>query len=154
MALGPAYAGDGLSYERAMHGWVDALGARTLTMTVRLAMIDGFTRRVADVAADRRGAAYFVDAAVEAARLARQVFRLASPVVARRFAEGSVGAWRLDNEEWVDIPGSCYAYRPESERLFAERTIVAAATPDLYAPAAGTRGAFARGRTPRAAPGA
>ena len=80
-----------------------------------MTMTAGFTRRVAEVAGGRAGAAYFVDAAIEIARLARQVTRMPPALVARHLAEGPVGHWRLDMQGWVDLPVSCYTYRPESE---------------------------------------
>lgn len=115
-----------------------------------VSMTEGFTRRVAGVAAGRAGAQYFVDAAVEVARLARQVTRLPAEVVARRFpAEGALGAWRLDMRGWVDLPGSCYTYRPESETLFAERSVTTATFPALYHPPRGAAGVFNRTKVAR-----
>jgi hypothetical protein len=112
-------------------------------------MTAGFTRRVAEAAGGRAGAAYFVDAAIEIARLARQVTRMPSAVIARHLAEGPVGHWRLDMQGWVDLPVSCYTYRPESEPLFAERTVTTPMPADLYAPPAGAAGVFNRTKTAR-----
>jgi hypothetical protein len=112
-------------------------------------MTAGFTRKVAEVTGDRPGAAYFVDAAIEVARLARQVTRLPPAVVARHLADGAIGAWRLDLQGWVDLPGSCYTYRPESERLFAERPVTTPMPPDLYAPPSGATGVFNRTKVAR-----
>lgn len=114
-----------------------------------LSMTSGFTRRVGEVLGNRSGAQYFTDAAIEVARLARQVTRLPEPLVRERLAEGPIGVWRLDMEGWVDIPSSCYTYRPESEALFKERGIKAAATPVLYAPPVGAGRVFNRTKVAR-----
>jgi Protein of unknown function (DUF2889) len=112
-------------------------------------MTAGFTRRVAEVAGGRAGAAYFVDAAIEIARLARQVTRLPPALIDRHLAEGPVGNWRLDMQGWVDLPVSCYTYRPESEQLFAERIVTTPMPPDLYGPPAGATGVFNRTKVAR-----
>jgi hypothetical protein len=114
-----------------------------------LCMTGGFTRRVVEVLGARAGAGFFVDAAVEIARLARQVTRLPTALVARRLAEGPVGVWRLDNAGWVDIPGSCYAFRAETEALFAARTVATPATAALYDPPPDARGVFNRSKVAR-----
>jgi hypothetical protein len=113
-----------------------------------LAMTGGFTRRAAE-AVGGPGAPYFVDAAIEVARLARQVTHLPPAVVHRHLAEGAVGLWRLDNQGWIDIPGSCYAFQPEAEALFAERPVTATGTAVLYDPPAGARGVFTRTKVAR-----
>ncbi len=112
-------------------------------------MTAGFTRKVAEVAGGRAGGQYFVDAALEVARLARQVTRLPRAVVARHLAEGPVGYWRLDMQGWVDLPVSCYTYRPESERLFAERPVTTPMPPILYDPPPGTPRVFNRTKVAR-----
>ncbi len=125
-ALGPAMAG---------------LAGATMTA--------GFTRQVAEVTGGRAGGRYFVDAAIEIARLARQVTRLPRAVVARHLPEGAVGHWRLDMQGWADLPASCYTYRPESERLFAERAVTTPMPPILYDPPAGTPRVFNRMKVAR-----
>lgn len=130
-------------------GRLDAGLAGAVAGLAGVAMTGGFTRRVAEVMGPRAGATYFVDAAVEVARLARQVTRLPRDVIARRLAEGPVGIWRLDNAGWVDIPGSCYAFQPETEALFAARRVHTPATPALYDPPPGARGIFNRTRIVR-----
>ncbi len=113
------------------------------------AMTAGFPRRVAEAIGGRAGAQYFIDAALEVARLARQATRLPPAVIARHLPEGSVGAWRLDMQGWVDLPSSCYTYRPESERLFAERAVTTPMPPVLYDPPAGATGVFNRTKVAR-----
>ena len=112
-------------------------------------MTGGFTRRVAEATGGRAGAPYVIDAAIEVARLARQVTRLPGDLITRHFAEGAVGIWRLDMQGWVDFPGSCYAFRPESERLFAGRTVVSPATVALYGPRPGATRVFNRTKVAR-----
>jgi hypothetical protein len=113
------------------------------------AMTAGFTRRVAELAADHAGAGYFVDAAIEVARLARQVTRVPRPLIERHWPEGAIGAWRLDMQGWADLPASCYTYRPESERLFAERSVTTPMPPVLYDPPVGAARVFNRTKVAR-----
>jgi hypothetical protein len=125
--------------DRIAPGLGDAMaGLAGLTMTA------GFGRAVRAVAGSGPGAAYFVDAAIEVARLARQVTRLPAAVVARHRADGVRGAWRLDRQGWVDIPGSCFTYRAESEQLFAERTVTSPVPWVLYGPPVGAVRVFNR----------
>lgn len=125
-----------------------ALGA-ALAELAGATMTAGFTRTVAGVTGGRAGGPYFADAAVEIARLARQVTRLPRAVVERHLAEGVVGRWRLDMQGWADLPASCYTYRPESERLFAERPVTTPMPAVVYGPPPGTRAVFNRTRTAR-----
>jgi hypothetical protein len=133
---------------RALVGVDPGLG-EAMAALAGITMTAGFTRRVAEVAGARVGAAYFVDAAIEIARLARQVTRMPPALIARHLAEGPVGHWRLDMQGWVDLPVSCYTYRLESERLFAERTVTTPMSATLYAPPAGATGVFNRTKTAR-----
>ncbi len=112
-------------------------------------MTAGFTRTVAEIAAERAGASYFIDAAIEVARLARQVTRLPREVIQRHWPEGPVGVWRLDMQGWVDFPSSCYSFRPESESLFAHRSVQTPASPILYNPPRGATGVFNRTKVAR-----
>ncbi|MFQ5898329.1 MAG: DUF2889 domain-containing protein [Candidatus Methylomirabilia bacterium] len=114
-----------------------------------ISMTAGFTRSVAAALGNRAGAEYFTDAAVEVARLARQVTRLPERLVKERTREGAVGFWRLDMEGWVDIPSSCYTYRPESLALFREREVRSAAQPGLYCQPAGADRVFNRSKVAR-----
>jgi len=83
------------------------------------------------------------------ARLARQVTWMPERLVRERIAEGPVGFWRLDMEGWVDIPASCYTYRPESEALFRERSVATAMAPEFYAPSLGAARIFNRTKVAR-----
>lgn len=114
-----------------------------------VAMTSGFTRTVGALAADRAGTSYLIDAAVEVARLARQVTRLPRGVVERGFAEGALGVWRLDMQGWVDFPSSCYVFRPEAEHLFQDRAVTTSAPPVIYAPGEGATRVFNRTKVAR-----
>lgn len=114
-----------------------------------LAMTAGFTRRVAEALGPRPGAGYVVDAALEVARLARQVTRLDPALVAAELARGPLGAWRLDLRGWADLPASCFTYRPESEALFAERAVTTPMSARLYGAAPGSGSLFHRTKVAR-----
>ena len=128
---------------------VDPALAPAMARLRGLTMTGGFSRRVAEAAAGRAGAPYFIAAAIEVARLARQVTRLPGEVVARGLAEGPVGAWRLDTQGWADLPGSCYTYRPEAEALFATRAVSTPVPPQIYGAPPGAPGIFNRTRVVR-----
>lgn len=123
--------------------------SEAVTQLAGIPMTSGFARKVAGALGDRPGTQYFVDAAIEVARLARQVTRIPERLVRERISEGPVGFWRLDMEGWVDIPSSCYTYRSESEALFKEREVRVAATPALYAPPVGAPRVFNRTKVAR-----
>jgi len=128
---------------------VDPALAETVTKLASVRMVRGFTRKVTEVLGGQPGAQYFVAAAIEVARLARQVTRLPEELVRERSAEGPVGFWRLDMQGWADIPSSCYTYRPESVALFKERAVSGSAFPALYAPPAGATRVFNRTKAVR-----
>ncbi|HEV8307918.1 MAG TPA: DUF2889 domain-containing protein [Methylomirabilota bacterium] len=128
---------------------IDPALGEAMTGLGGIPMTPGYRRKVSEVAGGRPGASYFVDAAIEVARLARQVTRLPDDVVARHLPEGPVGAWRLDMQGWVDLPSSCYTYRPASERLFAERHVAAPIPPILYHPPRGAQRVFNRTKVAR-----
>lgn len=128
---------------------VDPTLGQAMVALAGVAMTGGFTRRVAGMAGGRVGAGYFIDAATEVARLARQVTRIPEATVRERLGEGPIGFWRLDMGGWVDLPASCYTYRPESEALFRERLITTPMQPALYHPPVGATGIFNRTKTAR-----
>ena len=128
---------------------VDPTLGDVMTGLAGISMTPGFRRRVAALTGGRAGAQYFIDAAIEVARLARQVTRLPHPVIERHLGEGAVGAWRLDMQGWADLPASCYTYRPESERLFAGRSVTTPMQPVLYHPPRGAARVFNRTKVAR-----
>ena len=128
---------------------VEAALAEAVTKLAGVKMTAGFTRKVGEVLGNRAGAQYFTDAAIEVARLARQVTRIPEGLVRERTMEGPVGFWRLDMQGWADIPASCYTYRPESEALFKEREVRSPMQPTLYAPPVGAARVFNRSKVAR-----
>jgi DUF2889 family protein len=113
-----------------------------------VAMVAGFTRRVAEATGGGAGGTLAVDAAIEAARLSRQVARLPR-ARAERAERDAWEAWQLDRAGWIDLPGSCFTYSDAGRALFGTRTVVANAHADLYSPRPGQRGVFARRKTAR-----
>jgi hypothetical protein len=112
-------------------------------------MVGGFTRRVAEVAGAKAGARLAVDAAIELARLARQVTKL--PPEQAKLAAGADPwqCWQLDMTGWVDIPGSCFTYSEAGRALFGARPVTTPMTPDLYAPPPGKPRVFNRRKVAR-----
>ncbi len=95
-----------------------------------LRVIAGFRRAVADLLGDRPGAEALVDAAIEAARLSRQVTHIDVPLA------GPLGPpefHRLDLEAWPELIDLCFTYRRESSTLFAERSVRTPAIAAMYA---------------------
>ena len=112
------------------------------------AMVAGFTRRVAEATGAGAGAALAVDAAIEVARLARQVAKLP-----REAAERAAGrpheAWRLDTTGWTDLPDSCFTYSAAGRALLDVRTVTTTMQADLYSPRPGQRRVFERRKVAR-----
>lgn len=128
---------------------VDHALGETMRGLAGLAMTGGFTRKVAEILGARPGAQYFVDAAIEVARLARQVTRLPPERVRQAAGEGALGFWRMDLAGWAEFTDSCYTYRPESEALFRERSVATAMAPEFYAPSLGAARIFNRTKVAR-----
>jgi len=112
-------------------------------------MVGGFTRRVAEVCGEREGAAVFVDAAIEVARLARQVTKMPASAVATLRPADAEACWALDMAGWVDLPGSCFTYSPAGRALFGTRPVSCPMSPSLYSPPPGARGVFTRRKVAR-----
>jgi hypothetical protein len=112
-------------------------------------MVAGFARSLAGLCAERRGAALVIDAAIEVARLARQVTRLPADRTATLVPGAPVTCWELDTTGWVDLPNSCFTYTDAGRRLFDTRTVESPMTPDLYGPPLGARRVFVRNRLAR-----
>jgi hypothetical protein len=112
------------------------------------AMVAGFTRRVAEATGGGAGAALVVDAAIEVARLARQVGKLP-----RERAERAAGnpreAWHLDTAGWIDLPDSCFTYSAAGRALLETRTVSTTMQADLYSPRPGQRRVFERRKLAR-----
>ena len=110
------------------------------------AMVGGFTRRASE--ATGGGAALVVDAAIEVARLARQVAKLPRPR-AERAVGNAREAWRLDTEGWIDLPDSCFTYSAEGRALLETRTVTTPIQADIYSALPGQRGVFVRRKVAR-----
>jgi len=112
------------------------------------AMVGGLTRRVGEVIGAGPGAAFVLDATIEAARLVRQVAKLPREQ-AERAREGAAACWRLDTEGWADLPGSCFTYSESGRALLDTRAVVCQSFPDLYGPRPGQRRVFVRRKVAR-----
>lgn len=124
----------------AVQGFEAIAGAR---------MVGGFTRRVAEATGAGAGAAMLVDAAIEVARLARQVTRL-PPEVARRAVGGDAWQfWQLDLMGWSDLPDSCFTYTAAGRALFGTREVTSPAGPALYGAPVGQARIFERRKVAR-----
>lgn len=112
-------------------------------------MVAGFTRRLAELCGARAGAGLFVDAAVEVARLARQVAKLPASATAGLERGDAQRSWDLDAMGWHDLPSSCFTYSPAGHTLLGTRAVTASAGRDLYSPAPGARQVFVRRKLAR-----
>ncbi|HSE05453.1 MAG TPA: DUF2889 domain-containing protein [Methylomirabilota bacterium] len=139
---------------RAARGWVrsgavDAGIAAELPALAGARMVGGFTKRLAEVCGARPGAGLFVDAGIEAARLARQVTKLPAATVAGLDPSDALACWRLDTTGWVDLPDSCFTYSPAGRALFGTRPVSTPMAATLYSPPPGARKIFARKKVAR-----
>jgi hypothetical protein len=112
-------------------------------------MVGGFTRRLAELVGEGDGAALLRDAAIEVARLARQVTRLPVERTAAIPAGDARACWELDTTSWPDLPGSCFTYSEAAGALLATRTVVPSFSPALYSPAPGAERVFVRRKLAR-----
>jgi hypothetical protein len=114
----------------------------------RLRIAAGFRRQVAGLLGEHPLAAHVLDAAIEAARLSRQVARIDLPGPGR---PSPADFHRLDLEAWPELLDLCFTYRAETEALFAERPVRTPATVDMYAAPAGRKLVFHRYKRSRVA---
>jgi DUF2889 family protein len=128
---------------------VDPTAAAAVAQLAGARMVGGLTRRVRELTGARPGAGLIVDAVIEAARLARQVARLPADVAARARGGDPAACWELDTSGWIDLPGSCFTYSDAGRARLARPGVVAAMTPELYAPAPGQRRVFVRRKVAR-----
>jgi len=112
-------------------------------------MVGGFTRRLIELCGTRPGAGLFVDAGIEAARLARQVAKLPATVTAGLDPGDALACWRLDTTGWVDLPDSCFTYSEAGRALFGTRRVTTPMVPELYSPPPGARKVFTRKKVAR-----
>ena len=112
-------------------------------------MVGGFTRRLTELAGTGSGAAFFVDAGIEIARLARQVTKLAPEAAARALTGGARACWELDNVGWVDLPNSCFTYSAKGRALLDEREVTTPMVAELYSPPPAAQRLFVRRKVMR-----
>jgi hypothetical protein len=146
--VAPAYA----IRAAAAHGRAGEWDANMLAAVADLAgarMVGGFTKRVASLVGSGPGAALLVDAAVEVARLARQVAKIPSAITAGIAADDARACWRLDTTSWADLPGSCFTYSAAGAALLAERVVTPTLAPTFYSPAPGAPRVFVRRKLQR-----
>jgi len=107
----------------------------------RLRMASGFRRQVAATLGEHPLVGHVLDAAIEAARLSRQVTRIAVPGPGR---PGPAEFHQLDLDAWPELLDLCFTYRAETRALFAERSVRTPATVDIYASPPGRKLVFHR----------
>jgi hypothetical protein len=134
---------------RALAGEVDPAVLDGVLGLAGVAMVAGLTRAVADRVGRGAGAALVVDAAIEVARLARQVAKLPREMAERAGTGDALACWELDTTGWVDLPDSCFTYSAAGRALFGTRTVVAPMFPDLYSPRPGQTRVFVRRKVAR-----
>jgi len=100
----------------------------------RLRVAAGFRRQVAEILGEHPLAGHLLDAAIEAARLSRQVTRIDVSGVTR---PSPAEFHQLDLEAWPELVDLCFTYRKETRDLFAERAVRTPATVEMYAPPPG-----------------
>jgi len=113
-----------------------------------VAMVAGFTRRVAEATGAAAGASLTVDAAIEVARLARQVTKLPRPS-AERAVGNAREAWKLDRAGWIDLPDSCFTYSAAGRALLETRMVTTPVQADLYSSRPGQPRVFVRHKRAR-----
>ncbi|HEX6081318.1 MAG TPA: DUF2889 domain-containing protein [Methylomirabilota bacterium] len=134
---------------RVLAGVADPGIAADFPRLAGIRMVGGFTRQVAEVCGAREGAGLFVDAAIEVARLARQVAKMPASAVVTLRPGDAAACWALDMAGWIDLPDSCFTYSPAARALFATRPVSSPMVPALYSPAPGARGVFTRKKLAR-----
>jgi hypothetical protein len=112
-------------------------------------MVGGFTKRLAELCGARPGAGLFIDAGIEAARLARQVTKLPATATAGLDPRDALACWRLDTTGWVDLPDSCFTYSEAGRALFGTRPVTTPMVAGLYSPPPGARKVFTRKKVAR-----
>jgi hypothetical protein len=133
---------------RCLRGEVSTGVASGLGSLGGTAMVAGFSRRVAEATGGGAGAALVIDAAIEVARLARQVGKLPRDR-AERAAGNPREAWHLDTSGWIDLPDSCFTYSAAGRALLETRTVSTPMQADFYSPRPGQRRVFERRKVAR-----
>ncbi len=111
----------------------------------------GFSKRVLTALGDSPGAQEHLLTAIEMARIAQQVYQY-TPEFEAQFPKASGGssdiahvAW-LKDRAYMNLANSCYAYRDESETLFAAREVRCGFDAALTRPQPGEKRVFWRAK--------
>ncbi len=112
-------------------------------------MVGGFTRRLIEVVGQATGAALVIDAALEAARLARQVTKLPAAITGTVAPDDARACIGLDTSTWPDLVGSCFTYSAAGADVLASRTVTPTLPPSFYSPAPGAERIFVRRKLAR-----
>ena len=133
----------------AVDGDVDPAAVAAVPSLGGVRMVGGLTRTVADAVGKGPSGTLLVDAAIEVARLARQVAKLPREQANRAASGDPLECWGLDTTGWVDLPDSCFTYSAQGRALFGTRTVVSPMQPDLYSPRPGQSRVFVRRKVAR-----
>lgn len=147
-ALAPDYA-IRAARARVLDGAVDPAALAGVARLPGTRMVAGFGRRLGELLGSGPGAALLADAAVEVARLARQVAKVPREVTAALDPTDAKACWRLDTTSWADLPGSCFTYSEAGGRLLEHRTVTPQLAPAFYSPEPGAVRVFARRKLTR-----
>lgn len=109
----------------------------------------GFSKRVVAALGDLPGAQEHLLTAIEMARVAQQIYQYTPefeaqfPAVTGNGSEAAHVAW-LKDRAYMNLANSCYAYRDQSEVLFASREVRCGFDPSLTRPQPGEKRVFWR----------
>jgi hypothetical protein len=111
----------------------------------------GFSKRVISELGDSPGAREHLLTAIEMARVGQQVYQY-TPEFEARFPSSDVNAteaariaW-LKDRAYMGLANTCYAYRDDSEALFASREVRCGFGPELTRPKPGDKRVFWRNK--------
>jgi len=111
----------------------------------------GFSKRIVATLGDLPGAQEHLLAAIEMARVAQQVYQYTPefearfPTAAENATDAARIAW-LKDRAYMNLANTCYAYRDESETLFADREIRCGFDQNLTRPQPGDARVFWRAK--------
>ncbi len=134
---------------QSVSGEVDPEALAGFARLAGTGMTAGFTRRLAELVGQGAGAALLVDAAIEVARLARQVAVVSPALTAAIAPQDARACRRLDLTTWSDLPGSCFTYSEAAEPLLDTRAVTPTLPPTFYSPAPGAARVFVRRKLAR-----
>lgn len=129
-----------------------AVAPDVLAAVARLAgtrMVGGFGRKLSETLGTAEGAALLIDAAMEVARLARQVAKIPAAVTAPIAATDGAACRNLDLTTFADLPGSCFTYSAAADAILATRAVTPTIAPSFYSPAPGATRVFVRRKLAR-----